>query len=145
MRDHNFDLVLTSPRQRARETCRLAGYSECAEIDDNLVEWDYGDYEGLTTPQIREQRPGWLLWRDGVPNGETIQQVGARANAAIERAVSNGGNVALFAHAHILRVLAACWVGLPPDCGRLFSLATATYSVLSHERETRVISRWNLN
>jgi probable phosphoglycerate mutase len=139
-----FCLVLSSPLARARETCRLAGYGEGASIDPNLMEWDYGEYEGLSTPQIREERPDWQLWRDGVPGGETVEQVGARADRVIARAALAGGDVALFAHGHLLRILAARWLGLPADCGRMFALATATLSVLGHERETPVVSRWNV-
>jgi probable phosphoglycerate mutase len=108
------------------------------------MEWDYGEYEGLSTPQIREERPDWQLWRDGVPGGETVEQVGARADRVIARAALAGGDVALFAHGHLLRILAARWLGLPADCGRMFALATATLSVLGHERETPVVSRWNV-
>ena len=140
-----FALVLTSPLERARETSALAGYGEIAEIEPNLREWDYGDYEGLTTAKIREQRPDWSLWTSGVPHGETAEQVAARAEAVIERALRASGDVALFAHGHILRIMAACWVGLPPSAGRLFALATATISTLGYERETRVITRWNLS
>ena len=139
-----FALVLTSPMERAMETCRLAGYGDVAQIDPNLQEWDYGDYEGRKTADIRKERPGWFLWRDGVPNGETIEQVVERAEAAIDRAMKAGGDVALFAHGHILRILTACWLDLRPDDGRLFALSTASVSVLGYEHETRVISRWNL-
>jgi len=141
-----FAGVLVSPLQRARETCGLAGY-ENAQIDADLKEWDYGDYEGRTTAQIQEERPGWTLWSDGVPNGETAAQVAARAESVIARAmaVDGAGDVALFAHGHILRVLAARWLGLPPQDGRLFALGTAAVSTLGHERETRVITRWNLS
>jgi broad specificity phosphatase PhoE len=140
-----FSLVLTSPFKRARETCCLAGYGEAASIDEDLAEWDYGAYEGLATPQIRETRPGWNLWRDGVPNGESADQVGERAERVIARAVAAGGHVALFAHGHLLRILTARWLGLAADCGRLFALSTATISVLGHERDTRVISSWNVS
>lgn len=143
LRGRHFDLVLTSPLQRAMETCRLAGYSELAEVDPDLAEWNYGAYEGLSTSEIRKGYPHWNLWRDGVPEGETVQQVGARAERVIERAVAAGGDVALFAHGHLLRILTACWLGLSPDCGRLFALSTGTISQLGHERETRVISNWN--
>jgi probable phosphoglycerate mutase len=139
-----FALVLVSPLERARETCRLAGYQN-ALIDPDLREWDYGDYEGLTTPQIRAGRPAWSLWTDGVPNGETVSQVADRAGRAIARALSVTGDVALFAHGHILRVLAACWLGLPPEDGSLFAMGTAAVSTLGYERETRVITRWNLS
>jgi broad specificity phosphatase PhoE len=138
-----FALVLTSPLQRAKETCRLAGYSAAAQIDSNLIEWNYGDYEGKSTADIRQQRPGWELWTDGVPNGETVDQVYARAAKVIERAIAAPGDVALFAHGHILRILTACWLALPPNAGRLFALSTATLSILGYEREQRVISRWN--
>ncbi len=141
---HQFALVLVSPLQRARQTCRLAGY-ENALIDPNLSEWDYGDYEGLTTRQIQAERPGWSLWTDGVPNGETAAQVAARAENAITRALTAEGDVALFAHGHILRVLAAHWLGLPPEDGRLFALGTAAVSTLGYERQARVIIRWNLS
>ena len=139
-----FALVLVSPLGRARETCRLAGYQDPL-VDPDLREWDYGDYEGLTTPRIEAERPGWSLWTGGVPNGETAGQVAARAGRVIARALPVAGDVALFAHGHILRVLAACWLGLPPEDGSLFALGTAAVSTLGYERETRVITRWNLS
>jgi broad specificity phosphatase PhoE len=139
-----FALVLTSPLQRARETCRLAGYGGVAQIDADLCEWDYGAYEGRTSAQIQESVPDWTIWTSPVPQGETIQQVAARARRAIARAAAAGGDVALFAHGHLLRILTACWLGLPPDAGRLFALGTASVSVLGYERETRVIARWNV-
>jgi probable phosphoglycerate mutase len=139
-----FALVLTSPMERARETCRLAGYGDGAHVDPDLHEWDYGDYEGRTTSDIQKQRPGWSLWRDGVPNGETIAQVAARAEAVLARAVAADGDAALFAHGHILRILAAGWLQLNPQCGSLFALSTGSVSALGTERETRVISCWNL-
>jgi broad specificity phosphatase PhoE len=138
-----FALVLTSPLQRARETCRLAGYGDSAVIDPNLREWDYGEYEGRTTPQIQIERPGWSLWRDGVIGGESLEQLASRAQKVIDRALSGSGDVLVFAHGHILRVLAACWMGLPPEAGRLFSLGTASVSILGYERDTRVITQWN--
>lgn len=138
-----FALVLCSPLQRARETCRLAGYSDVATYTDDLLEWDYGAYEGRTTSEIRTEVPGWSIWTGGVPGGETIEQMGNRAEQVIKQALAVDGDVALFAHAHILRILTACWLGLPPDAGRLFALSTASVSVLGHERETRVISVWN--
>src|SRR3984957_7659729 len=140
-----FALVLTSPLLRARDTCRLAGFGDAAQIDPDLSEWDYGDYEGLTTPEIQKERPGWSLWRDGTPNGEPLEHAAARATAVIERALEAPGDVALFAHGHILRILTACWLGLPPDSGRLFALSTATLSRLGYERATRVIASWNLS
>jgi broad specificity phosphatase PhoE len=138
-----FALVLSSPLVRALETCRLAGYGEVARLTDDLKEWDYGDYEGRRTADIQEERPGWSLWRDGVPGGETGEEVGARARRVIETASAADGDVALFAHGHVLRVLSACWLGLPPDGGRLFVLGTAAVSVLGYERDTRVIVKWN--
>ena len=138
-----FALVLTSPLARARETCRFAGYGDIALIDPDLREWDYGAYEGRTTDEIRSEKPGWCLWRDGVAGGESIEQVAARARRVIERAASAGGDIALFAHGHILRVLAACWLDLPPASGRLLALGTASVSILGYEREGRVIRLWN--
>lgn len=140
-----FALVLTSPLERARETCRLAGYGAQAHIDPNLVEWNYGDYEGRTTSDIQKDVPGWSLWVSGVPRGETVSQVGARAESVIERALQADGDVALFAHGHVLRILAARWLGLPADAGRLFALGTASLGTLGYERTTRVITRWNLS
>lgn len=143
-----FDMVLSSPMGRALETCRLAGYGDVAETDSRLCEWDYGDYEGRTTPDIRKSRPDWFLWTAGVPNGEAISDVAARADGIIDKASSINGSgassVAVFAHGHILRILAARWLGLSPDCGRLLSLGTGTVSVLGHERDIRVITRWNV-
>jgi len=140
-----FALVLTSPLERARETCRLAGYGAEARIDPNLIEWDYGDYEGRTTSEIQKDVPGWSLWVSGVPHGETVEQVGARAEAVIERALQADGDVALFAHGHVLRILTARWLGLAADAGRLFALGTASMGTLGYERTTRVITRWNLS
>ena len=138
-----FALVLTSPLGRARETCRLAGYGNGAEVTDDLREWDYGIYEGRTTAAVRTEQPGWTIWTTPVPEGESVEQVGARARRVIARADAAGGDVALFAHAHILRILAACWIGLPPIDGRLLALGTASISILGYERETRVIQVWN--
>jgi probable phosphoglycerate mutase len=138
-----FALVLTSPLERARETCRLAGYGAEAQTDPHLVEWDYGDYEGRTTAEIQQEVPGWSLWDWGVPHGETAAQVGARAELVIQRALEAGGDVALFAHGHILRILAARWLGLDADAGRFFALDTASLSTLGYEHSTRVITRWN--
>jgi len=144
LKEREFTLVLTSPLQRARETCHLAGYGEAAQVDQDLMEWDYGAYEGMSTAEIRERRPGWHLWKDGVPGGETAEQVADRARRVILRAVAAGGDVALFAHGHLLRILAATWIGLAPEQGRLLALSTATVSVLGHERDTRVILHWNM-
>lgn len=138
-----FALVFCSLLQRARETCRLAGYSDVATCSDDLVEWDYGAYEGRTTNEIRTEVPGWSIWTGSVPGGETIEQVRRRAEGVIVQIRPAVGAVALFAHAHLLRVLTACWLGLPPDAGRLLALDTALLSVLGYERENRVISVWN--
>jgi broad specificity phosphatase PhoE len=139
----SFARVYTSPLSRAEETCRLAGLGERAEVTDALLEWDYGDYEGITTKEIRAGRPEWFLWRDGCPGGETAEDVGARVDTLIAELRAAAGDVALFAHGHLLRVLTARWLGLPPQDGRLFALGTATLSVLGYERETEVIRRWN--
>jgi broad specificity phosphatase PhoE len=140
----NFALVLVSPLQRARRTSELAGFGARAQIDPNLMEWNYGDYEGRTTDEIHRERPGWSLFRDGVPGGETIEQVAVRARAVIQRALGADGDVALFAHGHVLRILTACWLELPPDAARFFAFGTAGVSTLGYEREARVIVRWNL-
>lgn len=142
--DQDFEIVLSSPLQRAWETCQLAGLGDHAQLDPNLREWDYGDYEGMTTAAIRETRWDWNLWSDGVPNGETILQVAARALDVIDRATQAQGDAALFAHGHLLRILGAVWLGLPPQHGRLFALSTASISILGYERDHRVISQWNL-
>ena len=138
-----FELVLVSPLHRARETCELAGLADMAEPEPDLLEWDYGDYEGLTTSQIRERRPDWSLWRDGCPGGEDAPAVGARADRVIARVLSAGGEAILFAHGHVLRVLAARWIELEPAAGARLALATGAVSVLGHERETRVLGEWN--
>jgi probable phosphoglycerate mutase len=143
LRARRFALVLTSPLERAAETCRLAGYAEAAERRDDLMEWDYGAYEGLKTVDIRAERPGWTLWRDGVPDGETAADVGARADRVIAELRSVSTDAAVFAHGHVLRVLAARWVGLEPEAGELFALDPATLSVLGYERETPVLRSWN--
>jgi probable phosphoglycerate mutase len=143
LRNRPFALVLTSPLIRARETCRLAGYGEAAITDENLVEWDYGDYEGRTTEDIRREHPGWSLWVHGTAGGETISDVANRARAVIDRCSIPSGPALLFAHGHFLRVLAACWLGLEPQSGRLFALSTASLSILGFERETRVVRLWN--
>jgi broad specificity phosphatase PhoE len=135
--------ILTSPLSRAAETCRLAGLGDRAEPREELLEWDYGEYEGLTTPQIREQRPDWILWRDGCPGGESPDQVAERADRVVAELAGLEGGAALFAHGHVLRVLAVRWLGLGPESGALFALGTGTLSALGHERENRVISLWN--
>ncbi len=136
-----FALVLSSPMRRALETCRLAGYAP--EIAEDLHEWDYGAYEGLTTAQIQQAAPGWTIWTGVLPGGETIAQVSARADRVLERALAADGDVALFSHGHMLRVLTARWLRLPPDSGRLLALSTGSISVLGWERETRVLQLWN--
>jgi len=138
-----FALVLTSPLSRAVETCRLAGLGDRALVRDELAEWDYGAYEGRTTAEIRMRRPGWSLWRDGVEGGETIAQVGARADRLVPELEAAGGDVAVFAHGHLLRVLAARWLGVEPDAGRLLALDPATISALGFEHEWRVLRAWN--
>jgi probable phosphoglycerate mutase len=137
--------VLTSPLGRARETCRLAGFADAAEVDDDLLEWDYGIYEGRTTLDIRRETPDWSVWLSPIVNGESLEQVAERARKVIARVTAAGNrDVALFAHGHILRILAACWIGLPPYTGRFLALDTATISMLGYERQTRVIRQWNL-
>jgi probable phosphoglycerate mutase len=142
----HFVAVFTSPRKRARETCRIAGLDgRGAIVTDDLCEWDYGEYEGLTTAQIRETNPGWTIFTGDPPGGETAEQVGARADRIIERAsaAATGGDVVLFSHGHFLRVLGARWVGLPARDGALLGLDTATVCVLGHEHEQRVLRVWN--
>jgi probable phosphoglycerate mutase len=138
-----FARVLTSPLSRAVDTCELAGLGERAERRDGLLEWDYGEYEGMTTAEVRDRRPDWFLWRDGCPGGEQPDEVGARADEVVAELRAVDGDVAVFAHGHILRVLAARWVGLGPEGGALLHLSTATVSALGWERETAVITRWN--
>jgi probable phosphoglycerate mutase len=143
-----FAAVLRSPMLRAKETCEIAGFGDVAVVDDGLKEWDYGVYEGRTTKEIQAEIPGWSVWKDPIVGGETLAQVGARADGVIARAVAVAGNldvakVALFAHAHILRILAARWIGLEARGGELFALGTGSVSVLGWERETRVVERWN--
>jgi broad specificity phosphatase PhoE len=140
---HPFNMVLTSPLARARETCRIAGFAGVAVVEPSLREWDYGAYEGRTTAEIRQEAPGWSIWTSGARDGETSEQVAARARTVIERCAAAGGDVALFAHGHLLRVLAACWLHLPPAAGRLLALSTASLSILGYERDTRVIRLWN--
>jgi len=138
---HSFAEVLSSPMRRAVETCRLVGLAP--EISEDLREWDYGDYEGLTTSEIQKRVQGWSIWTGAPPNGESAGQVGARADRVISRAMSAAGDVTLFGHGHLLRILAARWLGLEPSGGRLLALSTASLSVLGYERETRVIRLWN--
>ena len=138
----DFAVVLCSPLSRARETAQLAGL-ECSGLRDDLLEWDYGEYEGLTTPEIRQDRPDWFLWRDGAPGGEMPHQVAARCDRVVAEVRALEGKVALVAHGHILRALAACWIDAPVDLGGRLHLGTGTVSVLAYEREVAVIGHWN--
>jgi probable phosphoglycerate mutase len=131
----NFDLVLTSPVQRARVTCEIAGFAAQAQVDPNLYEWDYGDYEGRRTIDIRRERPDWQLFRDGVPGGETLAQVAARADQVVARARASSGDVLVFSSGHILRVTAARWLGMDPAAAACFMLSTASLSILSYEHD----------
>lgn len=155
--DTKFAAGLVSPRQRALETCRIAGFGDVAVVDDGLQEWNYGESEGKTTAEMREKYgPQWSVWNSEIVGGESVEQVGVRADGVIARAVEAGEagpsatpqddkikRVALFAHAHILRILAARWIGLPAVDGKLFALGTGSVSVLGYERETRVVVKWN--
>jgi broad specificity phosphatase PhoE len=143
LRGRRFGLVLTSPLRRARETCELAGFGDVAQGRDELMEWDYGEYDGRTTAEIRSERPGWSLWSDGVPGGETAADAGRRADLVIEELRAAEGDALVFGHGHQLRVLAARWLGLDPADGRLFMLSTGSISILGYERENAVIKRWN--
>ena len=138
-----FALVLTSPLARARETCALSGLSGGAVIDPDLVEWNYGQYEGLTPAQIHETAPGWLVFRDGCPGGESPADVGARVDRVIARTRAVEGHVAMFSHGHLLRVFAARWLGLPVIAGRHFLLDPGTASVLDYYRGIPAVKQWN--
>jgi probable phosphoglycerate mutase len=138
-----LSLVLCSPLQRARQTCELAGLGEAAQLEPDLREWDYGEYEGLTHAQIDAVAPGWIVFRDGCPGGETPAQVAERVDRVIRRVRAMEGRVALFAHGHLLRLLAARWIGLEPAQGARFLLDTATISLLSHYQGIPALKRWN--
>lgn len=138
-----FALVLSSPLQRSVDTCRLAGFGDRVQLRPDLVEWDYGSYDGKTSKQIEAERPSWSLWRDGGPGGETAAEVGKRVDRVIAEVRHVEGNALLFAHGHVLRVLAARWLGEAPQDGRLYALDTAALSVLGYEHQDAVISRWN--
>jgi probable phosphoglycerate mutase len=138
----SFDLVLTSPRARARRTATLAGFAD-AEVDDDLAEWAYGDYEGVTTATIRETVPGWTVWTHPSPGGETAAKVGRRLDRVVAKVRRHGGRVLVFGHGHASRVLAARWLDQPVAEGRYFRLDTATVSVLGYEHESPVVARWN--
>jgi broad specificity phosphatase PhoE len=141
----DFALVLCSPLRRARETCELAGLGARASLCDELREWDYGEYEGLTTPQIRSRRPDWDLWRDGCPGGERPEQVAARADRVLERVRAAAGEAVAFAHGHILRVLAARWIELGPEGGARLRLGAGCYCVLGREHAYSALSVWNVS
>ncbi len=138
-----FSLVLCSPLRRARETCELAGFGDVAEIDEDLREWDYGRYEGLTTPEIRQSDPDWSLWRDGCPDGELPAGVSQRADRVLDRLRDAGGDAIAFAHGHILRVVGARWIGLPAAGGARLAFAAGAVGVLGWERDTEVLAGWN--
>jgi probable phosphoglycerate mutase len=143
LREVDFALVLSSPLQRARRTAELAGFGDRLELDDDLVEVDYGDYEGLTTAAIRETRPGWDLWRDGCPGGETIAEVAVRVGRAVARARQADGPVLIVAHSHLLRTFATVALELDPDAGRHLILDPTSISIVGAERETPALLRWN--
>jgi probable phosphoglycerate mutase len=138
-----FELVLVSPARRARETCELCGLGARPSVREDLHEWDYGEYEGLTSAQIDALRPGWSLWRDGCPGGEDAEQVGARADRVIAELAGHEGDVAVFSHGHMLRVLGARWIGLAATRGAHLRLQTAALSVLGHEHGTPALARWS--
>jgi broad specificity phosphatase PhoE len=140
---YDFALVLVSPARRARETCELCGLGDRAELVTELHEWDYGEYEGLTTPQILERRPGWNMWRDGCPGGESAADVGGRADRVIDRFAGAGGTVAVFSHGHMLRVLGARWIELAAEHGARLGLSPGSLCELGFEHEARILVRWN--
>lgn len=140
---HAFSRVLVSPLRRARQTCDLAGFGPVAVTTPDLREWNYGRYEGLTTAQIQLERPGWSIWREGPDGGETVGEVGHRTQDVVESLAAIEGKILIFAHGHLLRILAATWLGLPPDAGRHFALSTGSISLLGYEHSTRVIRSWN--
>lgn len=141
--EFRFDLVWTSPLRRAMDTCRIAGLGDRAQTRRELVEWDYGEYEGITTAEIVERRPGWDLWLHGAPSGESPGDIANRVDPLVDELSRFSGDVAVFSHGHFSRALAVRWVGLPIEAGRLFGLGTGAISVLSWHRDVRVIERWN--
>jgi broad specificity phosphatase PhoE len=143
LKGRTFGLVLTSPLQRAIETCELAGLGDQSQVREDLREWDYGDYEGITTAQIRERDPGWSLWRDGCPDGETAPDVGARADRLITEAREADGDVIFFGHGHMLRVVGARWVDLPPSDGGVLGLVTGALCTLGYEHDLPILVHWN--
>jgi broad specificity phosphatase PhoE len=140
---HEFALVLVSPSRRARETCELAGLGAAAALREDLLEWDYGDYDGLTSKEIRERRPDWRLWRDGCPGGERASDVGGRADRVVEELASAHGEVAVFSHGHMLRVLGVRWIALEPAAGARLGLSTGALCRLGHEHGERIVAAWN--
>lgn len=145
LKAQRFSMVITSPLLRARETCHIAGFDEVAQIGPELSEWDYGRYEGRTTEEIRSEIPGWSIWHSNPPGGQTLDEVGGRAEKVVAQCLETGGRIALFSHAHFLRILAAVWVGLPPWAGSLLAFHTGSISTLGFEHENRVIEIWNLS
>ena len=143
LRGLQVDRVLSSPLTRAVTTAKLAGFGDRVELRDALLEFDYGDYEGLTTPEIRASRPGWDLFRDGCPGGETVQDAAGRARTVLAELAASGGRALLFSHGHQLRILTACYLGLPPEGARHLFLGTASLSVLGTEHEWPAILLWN--
>jgi probable phosphoglycerate mutase len=145
LRDQSYSHIFTSPLQRARRTCELAGFGGTARVDPELVEWNYGAYDGLTTDEILERQPGWQLFRDGCPEGESVSQIGTRADRVIERLRALEGRALLFSSGHFMRAFAARWLGLEASCGRMFLLTTTTLSILGYEhtRSEPVIRLWN--
>lgn len=143
LRGRRFELVLVSPSKRARETCELCGLASEAQVRDDLLEWDYGEYEGLATAEIRARRPEWSLWRDGCPGGERAADVAERADRVIAELIALDGDAAVFSHGHTLRVIGARWIGLGPEYGGRMALSTAAMCALGWERERAVITRWN--
>jgi broad specificity phosphatase PhoE len=145
LRSEKFAHIFTSPLQRARRTCELAGFGTAAEVDPDLVEWNYGDYEGRRTVEIRRERPDWQLFRDGCPGGESLEQIGTRADRVVVRLRAGEGNVLLFSSGHFLRVLAARWLGLDAAAGKYFVLSTASLSILGYEHDVSepAIRLWN--
>jgi len=144
LRERGFAAVFASPLQRALETARLAGFGDRLAVDPDLQEWDYGDYEGKTTPEIRSTRPGWILWRDGCPGGETLEQLARRADSVIERVRAVSGDVLLFAHGHVLRVITARWLEMGAVEGQRFTLDPASPSTLGYEHDWTSLRTWNL-
>ncbi len=143
LKNVSFQAVLTSPSRRAKDTCRIAGFESQARVEPNLSEWNYGIYEGRTTAEIDREAPGWSVWTSSIPEGESLDQVATRATQVIEAASAIGGRVALFSHAHILRILAAVWIGNPASFAQHLVLSTGSISVLGYERKTRALVHWN--